>query len=69
MYIAAVIDEEKCIGCRRCSQVCPEPNAIYVDLSKKKSYIVSVRCKGCQICEITCTKSAISMKQILQKVA
>ncbi|MBU2568302.1 MAG: 4Fe-4S binding protein [Elusimicrobia bacterium] len=67
MYVTAVIDEEKCVGCKLCSQVCPEPNAIKFDVSKKKSCIISIRCKGCQICEVSCPKKAISMKQVLQK--
>ena len=68
MYIAAKIDEEKCVGCKLCSQVCPEPNAIKFDLKKKKSCIITLRCKGCEICCISCPKKAITMKQVLEKV-
>ncbi|HSW38220.1 MAG TPA: 4Fe-4S binding protein [Acidobacteriota bacterium] len=63
MYQVALIDENKCVGCRTCVQTCPEPNGILYLTVKKKAGIVLVRCKGCGICEFICPKKAIQMVQ------
>ncbi|HSV74042.1 MAG TPA: 4Fe-4S dicluster domain-containing protein [Chthonomonadales bacterium] len=65
MYLVSLIDEDKCVGCRMCIQICPEPNAIVYLKAKKKARVVAIRCKGCGICEVSCPKKAIVM--VLQK--
>lgn len=63
MYVIALIDENKCVGCRTCVQTCPEPNAIAYLSDKKKCKVVSAKCKGCGICEVKCPKKAIVLVQ------
>ncbi len=64
MYLVAIIDETKCIGCKTCVIICPEPNAIAYLAKKKKSFVISEKCKGCGICQSKCSKEAIFLKQI-----
>ena len=64
MYVAACVDETKCIGCKMCMQTCPEPNAIRFIAGRKKSAIIVSRCKGCGVCALICPKKAIEMKMI-----
>jgi len=54
----AVIDEEKCSGCRICNNLCPF-SAIEFDEEKKVSKIIEALCKGCGVCVSACPSSAI----------
>ncbi|MGQ3685332.1 MAG: 4Fe-4S dicluster-binding protein [Candidatus Loosdrechtia sp.] len=63
MYVVAVVDEEKCVGCKMCIQACPEPNAIRFIVERKKAFVTEERCKGCALCKVECPKLAISLKQ------
>ncbi|TBV82688.1 MAG: 4Fe-4S dicluster domain-containing protein [Desulfobulbaceae bacterium] len=74
MYVAAYVDQEKCIGCKTCIKVCPEPNAIiyHLDQDPKKKGTCSVvveRCKGCGLCATNCPKKCIELKLVTQKAA
>ncbi len=55
----AVIDEEKCSGCRICNLLCPY-NAISFIEDKKVSRINEALCKGCGTCVASCPSSVIS---------
>lgn len=55
-----VVDEVKCIGCRKCEEVCPD-NCATVDEKRKKAVIDYDYCKGCGICAIECPVKAIAM--------
>ncbi len=61
----AVVDEEKCSGCKKCVERCPfeavemKPTA---DPKKQKSSINPERCKGCGLCIITCKPNALTYK-------
>lgn len=66
MYSAGYVDETKCVGCKLCTQVCPEPNAVRFLTSRKKSFIVAARCKGCGVCAAMCPKSAIEIRIITE---
>ena len=74
MYVAACVDQEKCIGCKTCIKVCPEPNAIVYhpaqDVKKKGTCtVVIARCKGCGLCEANCPKKCIELKLVAQEAA
>lgn len=63
MDVVAVVDLEKCTGCKLCVWTCPEPNAIKLCSDIKKAWVINSRCKGCELCEVTCPKKAISIEQ------
>lgn len=51
------IDQDKCIGCKKCTSVgCP---AIIFDKDKKKARIDSSSCVGCDVCSQVCPVGAI----------
>jgi len=66
--ITSYINEEKCIGCGKCIEVCPY-NAIELietrkniglyNVSLKKSRIIKALCKGCGACVAECSLGAI----------
>jgi heterodisulfide reductase subunit A-like polyferredoxin len=58
--ITSWIDEEKCIGCRTCEQVCPY-SAIRPVEGKKVMQVMEALCKGCGSCAAACPECAISM--------
>jgi len=57
----AVIDEERCSGCRICALLCPF-GAISLDGEKQVSQINEALCKGCGVCVAGCPSSAITGK-------
>jgi heterodisulfide reductase subunit A len=68
--ITAVVDEEQCIGCGLCEEICPygAPR-----IEEGKSKIREVLCRGCGSCAAECPKRAITMRhyrddQILAQV-
>jgi heterodisulfide reductase subunit A len=56
----AVIDEEKCSGCKVCSFLCPY-GAISFDEEKLVCRVNAALCKGCGACVGGCTSDAISL--------
>jgi heterodisulfide reductase subunit A len=57
----AVIDEEKCSGCKVCSFLCPY-GAISFDEEKTVSRVNEALCKGCGVCVAACPSGAITGK-------
>ena len=55
----AVIDEEVCIGCTKCIQVCPV-DAI-LGASKLMHTILADECNGCELCIPACPVDCITM--------
>lgn len=52
-----IVDESKCIGCKKCQQTgCP---ALLFDKDKKKVNIDSANCVGCDVCVQVCPTGAI----------
>lgn len=58
----AVIDQQKCVKCGKCKQVCPHDAIIELDKYKVKKE----RCIGCMRCAKNCPKQAIEMISQLQ---
>ncbi|MHA1838415.1 MAG: 4Fe-4S binding protein [Candidatus Ranarchaeia archaeon] len=68
----AVVNEEKCSGCKICIDRCPY-DAIRFDDDKNVANIQGALCKGCGICVAACPSSAITQKgytdqQILNEI-
>ena len=68
----AVIDEDKCSGCKICSDLCVY-SAISFDEEKLVSRVNEALCKGCGVCVAACPSGAIKGKhftteQILAEV-
>ena len=57
----AVIDEEKCSGCRICSLLCPYSAISFIE-DDKVSRINEALCKGCGTCVAACPSGAITHK-------
>jgi len=69
----AVINEERCAGCRTCEGLCPF-KAISFDTDKKTSQVNEALCKGCGVCVAACPSNAINGKhftteQIMAEIA
>lgn len=62
-----VVDNSKCIGCKICSQYCPDDCIVRLDVDKsapKDTLRIEIDmeyCKGCGICAYECPKGAIQM--------
>jgi heterodisulfide reductase subunit A len=68
--ITAVVDEDLCIGCGLCEEICPYGAPKVQD---GKSKVLEVLCRGCGSCAAECPKRAITMRhfgehQILAQV-
>lgn len=55
----AVIDEARCIGCRKCLDVCPV-DAI-VGAAKLMHTVIASDCTGCELCLAPCPVDCIAM--------
>ncbi|MCK5559997.1 MAG: hydrogenase iron-sulfur subunit, partial [Thermoplasmata archaeon] len=58
--ITSSIDQEKCIGCELCIELCPY-QAIEKD-EEGKPDVIKVLCKGCGTCGASCPTKAITMQ-------
>ena len=68
--ITAVVDEDLCIGCGLCEEICPYGAP---KIEEGKSKILEILCRGCGSCAAECPKRAITMRhygddQILAQV-
>lgn len=54
----AVVNVEKCVGCKVCYSICP---VLAIKMENKKAVIAESKCFGCGNCEQRCPKYAITM--------
>lgn len=59
--IVAKIDEESCVGCMGCMNVCPY-DAIIFDKDKGVCQVQDILCKGCGNCASTCPSQSALLK-------
>jgi heterodisulfide reductase subunit A len=59
--VVSVVDEEKCIACGRCEDICKygAPSVTEVSPGVFKSRINEALCKGCGSCAVACCSKAI----------
>lgn len=57
-----VINEETCIGCTKCIQVCP-PDCI-IGAVKKMHTVIEKDCTGCELCIEVCPVDCIDIVQL-----
>ena len=62
-----VIEENKCTGCRKCSQICPF-EAIIIDREEKKAFKCDV-CNGKPACVEACIPGAIRYVTLTKEIA
>lgn len=60
-----VIDEDKCIGCTKCIQVCP-PDCI-IGAVKKMHTVIEKDCTGCELCIEVCPVDCIDIVTLKQQ--
>ena len=60
------IEQEKCIGCGRCKEVC-RFSAIYTHVSgeQKKFFIDPIACEGCGACVLVCPQAAMKTEDAI----
>ena len=63
----AVIDEQMCIGCTLCIQVCPV-DAI-IGAAKRMHTVIAQECTGCELCIPPCPVDCISMQESGRQLA
>ncbi len=54
------LDTKKCIGCKRCIEVCP--HAVFIIANGKAQIVDSDACMECGACEKNCPANAISVE-------
>ena len=56
------VDEEKCVACGQCKDVCPaDPNVF--EIEDKAKVVHPEACTGCGACVDTCPVEAIVLKE------
>ncbi|GLI33675.1 CoB--CoM heterodisulfide reductase iron-sulfur subunit A family protein [Desulforhabdus amnigena] len=58
--VVALIQKDKCIGCRACMECCPFGAISYLE-QEAKCEVNQALCKGCGTCAATCPSEAVSL--------
>ena len=61
------IDKNLCVGCRKCTEVCPG-NLIKIGDDKKAYIKYPDDCWGCSSCIKECKLNAVKLKAIVKKL-
>ena len=61
------IDEDKCIGCGLCEELCSAGAMAMVNVEGKKRVEVNASCNGCGICGASCPQRAITIEYYTDK--
>ena len=61
MAFNPVVDEEKCIGCGECVDVCPVE--VYEIQNGKSVAVNAEECMGCESCVEVCEQDAITIEE------
>ncbi len=64
--MAAVIDEQNCIGCTLCIQACPV-DAI-LGAAKHMHTVIAKECTGCELCLAPCPVDCIHMEPVAETI-
>ena len=56
-----VVDEEKCIGCEECVNICPVD--VYEMQNEKSVPVNAEECIGCESCVEVCEQEAITVTE------
>lgn len=62
--VEAVIDQDKCVGCGKCAELC-RFNAISTDSVINRSIVESHFCEGCGVCTLVCPQNCIELRERL----
>jgi NAD-dependent dihydropyrimidine dehydrogenase PreA subunit len=57
-----IVDEEKCIGCGECVDICPVE--VYEMQNEKSVPINAEECVGCESCIEVCEQEAITVREV-----
>ncbi|MGE5423781.1 MAG: 4Fe-4S dicluster-binding protein, partial [Syntrophothermus sp.] len=62
--VVAIIDQDKCLWCDKCSEVCEYMAISKMDQQgKETAFVNKITCKGCGICAPVCPENAINLEQ------
>jgi heterodisulfide reductase subunit A len=63
--LTVTIDEEACVGCGLCVELCPygAPELAQGEKGGMKAHIIEALCHGCGTCAASCPQKAITAKQ------
>lgn len=62
MGYEVVVDQEKCVGCEECVEVCPVD--VYEMEDEKSVPVNAEECLGCESCVEVCESEAITVTEV-----
>ncbi len=57
----AKVDQEKCVGCWRCVEICPF--GAMLKSPSGKAAVATLMCEGCGVCKLVCPADAITVEK------